>query len=73
MSYIITLPYDNFFFSGIGITQVAGCLDAALPYNLILAWSIYYLYRSFWPVLPWTTCAFHNQYLADINNNMDKL
>ncbi|XP_046546542.1 sodium- and chloride-dependent betaine transporter-like [Haliotis rubra] len=42
---------------GIGITQVAGCLAAALPYNLIIAWSIYYLYRSFWSVLPWTTCG----------------
>ncbi|XP_071086570.1 sodium- and chloride-dependent glycine transporter 2-like [Haliotis cracherodii] len=43
-------------FKGIGIAQVAGSFIGSLPYNVIIAWSIYYLYRSFWSVLPWTTC-----------------
>ncbi|XP_067651054.1 sodium- and chloride-dependent glycine transporter 2-like [Haliotis asinina] len=42
---------------GIGITQVVASFTSVLPYNLIIAWSIYYLYQSFWPVLPWTTCG----------------
>ncbi|XP_067652397.1 sodium- and chloride-dependent glycine transporter 2-like [Haliotis asinina] len=41
---------------GIGISQVAVSFIGTLPYNLIIAWSVYYFYRSFWPVLPWTTC-----------------
>ncbi|XP_067650828.1 sodium- and chloride-dependent glycine transporter 2-like [Haliotis asinina] len=41
---------------GIGITQVATCFISSLPYNLIIAWSVYYLYQSVLSVLPWTTC-----------------
>ncbi|XP_067650827.1 sodium- and chloride-dependent glycine transporter 2-like [Haliotis asinina] len=42
---------------GTGITQVVATFTAALPYNLIIAWSVYYLYWSFWSELPWTTCG----------------
>ncbi|XP_071091426.1 sodium- and chloride-dependent glycine transporter 1-like [Haliotis cracherodii] len=43
-------------FKGIGISQVFACSFGSVLYNVIITWSMYYIYTSFWSVLPWTTC-----------------
>ncbi|XP_067650966.1 sodium- and chloride-dependent glycine transporter 2-like [Haliotis asinina] len=43
-------------FKGIGISQAVVCFISSISYNLIIVWTLYYLYQSFWPMLPWTTC-----------------
>ncbi|XP_071091425.1 sodium- and chloride-dependent glycine transporter 2-like [Haliotis cracherodii] len=43
-------------FKGIGISQVMTASFGSVLYNVIITWSMYYIYTSFWSVLPWTTC-----------------
>ncbi|XP_046569971.1 sodium- and chloride-dependent glycine transporter 1-like [Haliotis rubra] len=43
-------------FKGIGITQLLVSFMGSVLYIIVIAWSLYYLYRSFESVLPWTTC-----------------
>ncbi|XP_046361805.1 sodium-dependent proline transporter-like [Haliotis rufescens] len=43
-------------FKGIGLSQAIVCFTCSISYNLIIVWTLYYLYKSFWPTLPWTTC-----------------
>lgn len=43
-------------FKGIGICQCLIAFYVAFYYNVIIAWSLYYLVSSFAYVLPWTTC-----------------
>ncbi|XP_046544144.1 sodium- and chloride-dependent glycine transporter 1-like [Haliotis rubra] len=43
-------------FKGIGISQVMASSFGSVLYNVIVSWSIYYIYKSFSSVLPWTTC-----------------
>ncbi|XP_071091475.1 sodium- and chloride-dependent glycine transporter 1-like [Haliotis cracherodii] len=43
-------------FKGIGISQVLTSSFGGVLYNVIISWSMYYIYTSFWSVLPWTTC-----------------
>ncbi|XP_071116517.1 sodium-dependent proline transporter-like [Haliotis cracherodii] len=44
-------------FKGIGTSQTIVSFLGSVSYNLAIAWTIYYLYKSFWPTLPWTTCG----------------
>ena len=41
---------------GIGWIMVLTNAMVSTYYNVIIAWSIYYLYRSFTTVLPWSNC-----------------
>ncbi|XP_052762303.1 sodium- and chloride-dependent betaine transporter-like [Mya arenaria] len=41
---------------GIGVLQVMLSLTVLWYVNMVLAWVCYFLYNSFFPVLPWTTC-----------------
>ncbi|XP_061613277.1 sodium-dependent neutral amino acid transporter B(0)AT2-like [Phyllopteryx taeniolatus] len=41
---------------GIGYSSCVVCFFVALYYNVILAWSLFYLGNSFQSPLPWTTC-----------------
>lgn len=43
-------------FKGLGISMVAVSGLTAVYYNMILAWSLYYLFASFTSSLPWNTC-----------------
>ncbi|XP_046552404.1 sodium-dependent proline transporter-like [Haliotis rubra] len=43
-------------FKGIGISQALVSFFSSISYNLIIAWTVYYLYKSFCSPLPWTTC-----------------
>nr|BAP05693.1 dopamine transporter [Dugesia japonica] len=44
-------------FKGIGYTMVMIAFYTDFFYNVIIAWSIYYLYASFSAILPWTICG----------------
>ncbi|XP_041348336.1 sodium- and chloride-dependent glycine transporter 1-like [Gigantopelta aegis] len=46
-------------FKGIGIAMVIVSSITAIYYNMILAWSLYYLFASFTSELPWTSCDNH--------------
>nr|AKN21428.1 slc6a-8 [Schmidtea mediterranea] len=43
-------------FKGVGYASVLLNFYVALYYNVIIAWSLYYLFVSFSPTLPWTVC-----------------
>jgi len=42
--------------SGLGILQVALSLIVLWYLIMILAWVLYFLYNSFFLILPWATC-----------------
>ncbi|CAL1546239.1 unnamed protein product [Lymnaea stagnalis] len=44
-------------FTGIGYGMVTICAVVCIYYNIIIAWTFYYLFMSFKRVLPWTTCG----------------
>ncbi|ELK38672.1 Sodium- and chloride-dependent neutral and basic amino acid transporter B(0+) [Myotis davidii] len=50
-------------FRGVGITMVLISVSVTIYYNVIIAYSIYYMFASFRSELPWKTCA----YWADQN------
>ncbi|XP_045164528.1 sodium- and chloride-dependent glycine transporter 1-like [Mercenaria mercenaria] len=43
-------------FKGVGISMVLVSAMTSMYYNMILAWSIYYMFASFTSNLPWTDC-----------------
>lgn len=43
-------------FAGVGIGMVILNVICSLYYNIILAWTIFYIGNSFIGPLPWTTC-----------------
>ncbi|XP_072279056.1 sodium-dependent noradrenaline transporter [Pyxicephalus adspersus] len=44
-------------FKGVGYTVILIALYVGFYYNVIIAWSLYYLASSFTSELPWTTCG----------------
>ncbi|XP_046360452.2 sodium- and chloride-dependent creatine transporter 1-like [Haliotis rufescens] len=44
-------------FKGLGYVMSMASFICAFYFNLIIAWCLYYLVMSFYPVLPWTTCS----------------
>ncbi|XP_056290397.1 sodium- and chloride-dependent transporter XTRP3-like isoform X2 [Pseudoliparis swirei] len=46
----------NPYMGGIGLASVVTSLYLCLYYNIINAWSFWYLFHSFQPVLPWAEC-----------------
>uniref|UniRef100_A0A8C9T2E3 Transporter n=1 Tax=Scleropages formosus TaxID=113540 RepID=A0A8C9T2E3_SCLFO len=45
---------------GVGFSSCVVCFFVALYYNVIVAWSLFYLGSSFQDPLPWEQCPFHN-------------
>ena len=43
-------------FIGIGFGMVIVSFFVCVYYNVIIGWSLYYLFASFQSVLPWTRC-----------------
>ena len=58
---LLSLSYfSNIFFiviSGVGWAVCLISYYVAFYYNVIIAWSLYYLFMSFTKTLPWTTCG----------------
>ncbi|XP_061802146.1 sodium- and chloride-dependent transporter XTRP3-like [Nerophis lumbriciformis] len=46
----------NPYLGGLGLASVVASLYLCLYYNVINAWSFWYLFNSFQPVLPWSQC-----------------
>ncbi|XP_047209181.1 sodium- and chloride-dependent transporter XTRP3-like isoform X3 [Girardinichthys multiradiatus] len=44
------------YLGGLGLASVVTSLYLCLYYNIINAWSFWYLFHSFQPVLPWAAC-----------------
>ncbi|XP_067651013.1 sodium- and chloride-dependent glycine transporter 2-like [Haliotis asinina] len=44
-------------FKGLGYVMSIASFICSFYFNLIIAWVLYYLAMSFYPVLPWTTCS----------------
>jgi SNF family Na+-dependent transporter len=42
--------------SGVGVGMVAVSAMVAIYYNMIIGWSLYYLFASFTSELPWEKC-----------------
>ncbi|XP_012694184.1 sodium- and chloride-dependent transporter XTRP3 isoform X1 [Clupea harengus] len=50
----------NPYLGGVGIASVITSLYLCLYYNVINAWSFWYLFHSFQSVLPWATCPLNS-------------
>ncbi|XP_014677139.1 PREDICTED: sodium- and chloride-dependent glycine transporter 1-like [Priapulus caudatus] len=50
-------------FHGVGYAMVLLTALSTIYYNVIIAWSLYYLFASFQKVLPWSGC--HNEWNTD--------
>ncbi len=57
---VLTTIYNHNFLvlllPGIGVGMCVVSALVAIYYNMIIAWSIYYLFASFTSYLPWTDC-----------------
>ncbi|KAL9950962.1 hypothetical protein ACROYT_G043544 [Oculina patagonica] len=42
---------------GLGVAMVITSLLISIYYNVVISWSLYYLYNSFTPDLPWKSCG----------------
>ena len=59
--YILCPIYKKFYdipiiISGVGISMVLVSAMTAMYYNMVLAWSFYYMFASFTSTLPWGSC-----------------
>lgn len=56
-------------FKGLGFANFLASVFVALYYNMIIAWTIYYLFSSFTSQLPWDSCDndFNSPYCFNIN------
>ena len=43
--------------TGVGIAMVLVSAVVSIYYNMIIAWSLFYLFGSMQKQLPWNTCA----------------
>ena len=50
------LPCHLPYLVGIGFAMITVSFTVSVYYNVILAWSLYYLYNSFTSDLPWVGC-----------------
>jgi len=57
-------------FKGLGFANFMASCFVGLYYNMIIAWTIYYLFASFTSKLPWDTCQndFNSPYCFNIND-----
>ncbi|XP_077983175.1 sodium-dependent noradrenaline transporter-like [Glandiceps talaboti] len=62
-------------FKGAGWAVVLMAYYVALYYNVIIAWSIYFLFSSFTKILPWTTCenSWNSVYCYDGSYNYSEV
>ncbi|EDV19674.1 uncharacterized protein TRIADDRAFT_33097 [Trichoplax adhaerens] len=43
-------------FKGLGFAMIASCIVIVIYFHIVIAWSLYYFYSSFFPILPWAEC-----------------
>uniref|UniRef100_A0A3B5BI51 Transporter n=1 Tax=Stegastes partitus TaxID=144197 RepID=A0A3B5BI51_9TELE len=54
------------YLGGVGLASVVTSLYLCLYYNILNAWSFWYLFHSFQPVLPWAECPLNSNLTAPI-------
>ena len=47
---------QSLYISGIGYGMVIISGVVCVYYNIIITWTLYYFFHSFYPTLPWSTC-----------------
>ena len=47
----------TFYFAGVGYGMVIISGMVCVYYNIIITWTLYFLYMSFRAILPWSTCS----------------
>ncbi|XP_042237525.1 sodium- and chloride-dependent glycine transporter 1-like [Homarus americanus] len=57
LSPVALFPKLSPIFSGLGWGMVVLCTLVAIYYNVILAWTLFYMFASFSSVLPWGNCT----------------
>ena len=50
-------PSLEIFLTGIGLAMMIITFLCSVYYNVILAWTFYYMFAAFRKHLPWETCA----------------
>ena len=64
----------TFYFAGVGYGMVIISGIVCVYYNIIITWTLYFLYMSFRAILPWSTCSnswnSDNCYLHTENSTM---
>ena len=55
----VTRVYGNLApaFKGLGFAMLTGTFYVVIYYNVLTAWSLFYLFSGFQSTLPWTTCT----------------
>ncbi|XP_052094516.1 sodium- and chloride-dependent glycine transporter 1-like [Mytilus californianus] len=60
-------------FKGVGVGMIISMTIFCIYYNVIMAWSLYYIASSFAVPLPWTTCTneWNSQYCTDDRSTLN--
>ena len=58
-------------FKGLGLAMLGATFFVAIYYNVIIGWTLFYMFKGFTSELPWITC--NNQSSIHCNNNATNL
>ena len=57
-------------FKGIGFSMVLATFFVSLYYNVIIAWTLFYMFKGFASILPWSSCTDDSSYhCIDLSND----
>ena len=57
-------------FKGIGFSMVLATFFVSLYYNVIIAWTLFYMFKGFTSILPWSSCTNDSSYhCVDMTND----
>ena len=54
------------YLGGLGLASVVVCFVVSLYYNVIIAWCVFYFFKSFQNPLPWSTCPLETVTLGNV-------
>lgn len=62
-----------FYFAGVGVGMLISMTIFCIYYNVIMAWSLYYIASSFAVPLPWTSCnnEWNSEYCTDDRSTLN--
>ena len=57
-------------FKGIGWSMVLATFFVSLYYNVIIAWTLFYMFKGFAAILPWSSCTeYSSHHCIDLSND----